>query len=94
MTARDTYNSSVTSAEKTKLGTLQTATVTLQESINAVGVNAGKPPAFGYSAADDLTIRNACKTYQTTALKAEHDKQVAVNNARSTLQGTGDVGPA
>jgi hypothetical protein len=40
------------------------------------------------------TIRNANKIYQTTTQKAEHNKQVAINNARSTLQGTGDVGPA
>jgi hypothetical protein len=31
---------------------------------------AGKNPALGVSAADDLTIRNAAKTFAQTALKA------------------------
>jgi len=53
MGARETYFASVASAEKTKLATLQTAATTEQETINAVGVNAGKPPAFGYSVADE-----------------------------------------
>jgi hypothetical protein len=34
------------------LATLQTAINTEQETINAVGVNAGKPPAFSYSLAE------------------------------------------
>jgi hypothetical protein len=37
--------------------TLGTAANTEQESINAVGVDVGKNPAFGVALADDVTIR-------------------------------------
>ena len=94
MTNRSTYEADCKTAESTKLATLQTAANTEQESINAVGVNAGKPPAFGYSLADALTIKNASATYQTTARKAEHDKQQTISNSRAkNLQANGDVGP-
>ena len=95
MTNRSQYESDIKTAEATKLGTLQTATVTQQEAINAVGVNAGKPPAFGYSAADALTIKNACATYQATAQTAEATKQVTITNSRAkNLQNNSDTGPA
>jgi hypothetical protein len=94
VTNRSNFESDCKTAETTKLATLQTAATTQQESINAVGVNAGKPPAFGYSAADDLTIRNACKTYYATALSAEATKQVTITNSRAkNLQNNSDVGP-
>jgi len=95
LTNRSVYESDCKSAEATKLGTLQSATVTQFATIDAVGVNAGKPPAFGYSAADDLTIRTACATYKNTAQKASHDAQVTITNSRAkNLQANGDVGPA
>jgi hypothetical protein len=93
MGARETYQSSVASAEATKLATLQKATLTAQESINAVGVNAGKNPMLGVALADDATIRAANKTLQASQLSAEATKQTSINSARSILQQT-DTAPA
>ena len=92
MTARTTFDASVKSAESSKLATLMVAANTHQEAINAVGVNIGANPMLGVTAAHDAIIKAANVTLQTTAQKAEHDKQVAINNARATLQATGDVG--
>jgi hypothetical protein len=94
LTVRDTYQASVVVAEAAKLATLQKAAMTQQEAINAVGVNIGANPMLGVTAAHDTIIKAANVTQQATAQKAEHDKQVAINNARSVLQAVGDVGPA
>lgn len=43
---------------------------------------------------DIAAIKAANVAYQVTKAKAGHDEQVAIGNARATLQATGDVGAA
>lgn len=66
---------------------------TAQEAINAVGVNAGANPQLGCSNSQIVAIKNANTAYQVAKAKAGHDEQVAIDNARATLQATGDVNP-
>jgi hypothetical protein len=54
MTARDAYQASVASAEKTKVATNQANALTAQETINGSGVNAGTNPALGVAAGSAL----------------------------------------
>jgi len=93
LSARDTFNASVASAETTKLTTFQKATNTAQESINVATINQGINPARGLTDTQIASVKAANVAFQVTAQKAEHDKQVAINNARDALRATGDVNP-
>ena len=65
-----------------------------QETINALGVNAGTPLAFGVSLANDATIRKANATYIAAKQTAAQTQQATIQVAKDTLRSTGDVGPA
>jgi hypothetical protein len=93
-TARDTYNAAVQAAEKKKAATLAGATNTHQETVAASKHNVGYNNATGNFANLDSATKTANTAFQTTAQQAGHDAQVAINNARATLQATGDTGPA
>lgn len=94
MIARSTFDAAVSAAEITKTATLAAAANTHQEGIAASRHNVGYNTATGNFANLDSATKAANVAYQVTKQKAEHDKQVAVNNARATLQATGDLGPA
>jgi hypothetical protein len=47
MTARSVYEAAVKAAEVARLATIQAATLTAQEKINASGVGVGANPALG-----------------------------------------------
>lgn len=94
MTARTTYEASCVTANSTVVANHISTTNTAQESINAAGVNAGKPLARGVAAADDVTIRNANKTYLYSRMLNEMAKQVSIQSAKDTLRATGDSAPA
>jgi hypothetical protein len=95
MTARDAYQASVASAEKTKVATNQANALAAQETINGSGVNAGTNPALGVAAGSalDTATRNSNATLAAARMKAEHDKQVAIQAAKDTLRATGDLAP-
>jgi len=91
MTARETYSSSVASAETTKKATLDAIPGTFQETVNASGVN------VGYNTINGNYTNFAVKTANSTKIasidSAERTKQASVQAARETLRGTGDTGP-
>jgi hypothetical protein len=93
MTARDTFNASVASAEKSKLNTIAAAETTRQATVDIsnsfVGYNLQTGTFSSYQAA--VTAANNAKIAALAA--AEAAKQSAVAVARHTLQSTGDVNP-
>jgi hypothetical protein len=93
MTARDTYNSSVTAAAVTKQVTTSANELTRQEAINAIGVNVGANPQFGATAAQIVTIKAAAQARRDADFAAEQARQAAVDRAREALRATGDLGP-
>lgn len=89
MTARDTYQSSVKSAEGSKVATVSTAETTKQETINASGVNVGYNLQTGNYANLAAAVKSANTAKIATLNTAEHAKQVAINVARDTLRNAG-----
>jgi hypothetical protein len=90
LTARSVYEATLKTAPATRIATLETAATTLQEAINAAGVNAGKNPANGVSLADAATIKTAAQTYQATQATAVMTEQSTIAVAKNTLRSTGD----
>lgn len=94
MGARDTYISSVKTAEITKAATNSANANAAQETINASGVNAGNPTGRGAGSALMTATANANAALAAARLLAEHNKQVSIQAAKDTLRSTGDVAPA
>lgn len=96
MGARDTYISSVKSAESAKVATEITAEGAKQETINQSGCNVGYYSGKGGSgeAAFQAAVKSANQARFATAASAEQTKQNAINAARDTLRATGDLAPA
>jgi hypothetical protein len=96
MSARDTYVAAVKTAAAAQIATLQVAALVAQEAINVAGVGAGASshPSLGVANGStlDIATRNANASYAATRAKAEHDKQVAIENAKNVLRATGDTG--
>jgi hypothetical protein len=78
----------------TRTASNESAQQAYQASVDAVGVNAGKPLARGVSAADDVTIKAASATLAAARLNAEMIKQVTIQIAKDTLRASGDTAPA
>jgi hypothetical protein len=88
MTARDTLNSSISSAETTKAATLAAAELTKQETINAQGCNVGLKLQNGNSAYV-TAIANANAALFTSRQNAEIARQASLAVARDTLRNAG-----
>lgn len=90
MTARDTYASSVKSAETSKVASLTVNETTKQTTIDASKSVVGYTLQTGNYAnlASAVATANAAKV--TADRLAEHNKQVARDTARDILRNSGD----
>jgi hypothetical protein len=93
MSNRDTYNSSIATAETTKTNTLATAVTTFQETVNAKGCNVGYITSGGNYTNFATAVANANAALIASRDAAERAKQASFHAARETLRGTGDLGP-
>ena len=96
MTARDTYTASVKSALATAVAAKVSNAVVAQTTRDASGCNLGILVATNSTnfAAFDTATRNANAAYYAAQILAEHNKQIAIQNAKDILRGTGDLAPA
>ncbi len=93
MSARDTYISSVKSAETSKVATLVAADATKQETINANGCNVGYNLQTGNYANFASSVKNANIARWNTTFSVEQAKQASIAAARDTLRTGGDLAP-
>jgi hypothetical protein len=93
MTARDTYNSSVSSAEKSKLNTIAAAETAKQATISLSSDMVGYTLQSGNYANFAAAVKNANAAKLAALLAAEQTRQGAADAAREVLRGTGDLGP-
>jgi hypothetical protein len=94
MTSRDTWRSSVSSAEATKVATLINAEMTKQVTIDANKSVVGYTLQTGNYANFASAVASANQARWLATFNAEHAKQVAINAARDTLRDSGDRAPA
>jgi hypothetical protein len=92
MTARDTYNSTIATATKTKVASELLNAMTQQEAINQGGVNVGYTLQNGNYANLKTAVDNANKARLAADLLAEQTKQSSHAAARDALRAT-DQGP-
>jgi hypothetical protein len=93
MTARDTYNASVVSANTAVVATGISNAVAEQETINAKGVNVGYTTQTGTFANLDSATKTANALRLSNAFAREKAKQSSIAAARDTLRNAGDYGP-
>jgi hypothetical protein len=93
MTARDTFNSTVATATKTKVATDLQNEMIRQETINAAGVGVGYTLQAGNYAALAAAVKSAIAAKLTADLAAEQTKQASHAAARDTLRNSGDLAP-
>lgn len=92
--SRDSYNSSVASANSGKTATVTTAQATAQETVNAAGVNVGYTLQTGNYPNFAAAVKAANTARANTVFAAEQTKQAARDAARDALRAGGDFGPA
>ena len=93
MTARQTFSSSVASAEATKVVAVTTAVAAAQETINQSGCNVGYNLQTGNYANFAAGVKSANAAKLAALNAAEVARQQSIMVARDTLRSTGDVGP-
>jgi hypothetical protein len=90
---RSVYEQSVANAQAPLVASNNSASLSAQESINAVGVNIGANTALGVTAAHDLTIRQANAAYIAAKQAAASTQMQTIQTARDLLASQGDTGP-
>lgn len=91
---RDTYNTTVRNAALTQVATSVTNEITRQTTIDAAKSAVGYTLQTGTYSTFAAAVANANKAAVAAAILAEHNKQVAISNARDLLRDSGDKAPA
>lgn len=91
MAARDTYNSTVATAEVTKAASIASAETVKQEAINASGCNTGfhQGVSTGSSASYEAAVKAANAAKLAAVTNAEIARQASLAAARDTLRNAG-----
>jgi hypothetical protein len=93
MSARDTYNASIASANSSKTVALNVAAMVAQTTIDAALTVVGYTQQTGNYAALAAAVAASNLAKSVAVYAAEVAKQAAHDLARETLRATGDLGP-
>jgi hypothetical protein len=93
VTSRTTYETSVAGVGATWTSSVNAADLTLQESVNLTGVNAGANPQLGASSSQISSLKTAIAARLASRDAADRAKQATLAVARDTLRTAGDLAP-